>query len=83
MTAELVMRLLGWRISIPEDKRIPFSEEFNLLGAVVSLKEAKAGVATLHNKPSRLVDLHGMVDDVCKKQTVPVSTMETLKGRLL
>eukprot|EP00435_Cladocopium_sp_Y103_P049658 s1454_g15.t1 len=39
-TAEMVMKLLGWRISTSEEKRLPFSEEFNMLGAVVDLKGA-------------------------------------------
>ena len=36
-----------------EDKRSPFSEEFNLLGAVVDLTEAAAGSIAVHNKPSK------------------------------
>ena len=30
-TAELVMKLLGWRISMSDDKRLP--QEFSMLGA--------------------------------------------------
>ena len=76
-TAELVMKLLGWRISMSDDKRLPFSQEFNLLGAVVNLKEATAGIVEIHNKQSRLDDLRILVEDICSKQTVSLSTMET------
>ena len=82
-TAELVMKLLGWRISMSEDKRSPFAQEFNLLGAVVDLSEAKFGVVSVHNKPSRITDLRELVNSICGSQTVAVSTLETLRGRLL
>ena len=38
-TAELVMQLLGWRISTSDDKRLPFATKFTMLGAVVDLSE--------------------------------------------
>ena len=82
-TAELVMRLLGWRISMSEDKRSPFAQEFNLLGAVVNLSEAKSGVVSVHNKPSRISDLQELVNNICSSQTLALSTLETLRSRLL
>ena len=82
-TAELVMKLLGWRISMSEDKRSPFSEEFNLLGAVVDLTKAACGSIAVHNKPSRINDLQSLVQSICGSETVALSTLETLKGRLL
>ena len=82
-TAELVMRLLGWRISMSEDKRGPFSKEFNLLGAVIDLSCATSGIVSVHNKPSRISYLQDLVESICSSQTVALSTMETLKGRLL
>ena len=54
-TAEMVMQLLGWRISMSEDKRLPFAQEFSMLGA----------------------------EEVCSKSLVPLSLLETMKGRLL
>ena len=35
------------------------------------------------NKPSRLEDIAGLVADIVSKQKVPVSLVETLRGRLL
>ena len=36
-TAELVLSLLGWRISMGDEKRKPFSKRFEILGAIVTL----------------------------------------------
>ena len=82
-TAEFVMKLLGWRISMSEDKRSPFAGEFNLLGAVVDLTQSTAGLVAVHNKPSRIADLQGLVQSICQSETVALSLLETLKGRLL
>ena len=35
-TAELVLSLLGWRISMGDDKRKAFSKRFEILGAIVT-----------------------------------------------
>eukprot|EP00435_Cladocopium_sp_Y103_P062520 s739_g24.t1 len=82
-TAELVMDLHGWRISLSEEKRLPFAKEFNMLGAVVDLSETKHGVVRVRNKDSRVKDIGELVEDVCARQLAPASLMETLKGRLL
>ena len=82
-TAEFVMKLLGWRISMSEDKRSPFAGEFNLLGAVVDLTRSTAGLVAVHNKPSRIADLQSLVQSICQSETVALSLLETLKGRLL
>ena len=82
-TAELVMKLLGWRISMSEDKRLPFAPEFSMLGAVVDLSHTAQGVVNIRNKESRVKDIGRLVDEVCGKSLVPMSLVETLKGRLL
>ena len=82
-TAAFVMKLLGWRISMSEDKRSPFAGEFNLLGAVVDLTRSTAGLVAVHNKPSRIADLQSLVQSICQSETVALSLLETLKGRLL
>ena len=82
-TAELLMQLLGWRISTSDDKRLPFSTKFTMLGAVVDLSEMAAGKILVYNKPSRLEDIAALVKDVTSKRKVPLSLIETLRGRLL
>ena len=46
-TAELVMQLLGWKVSMSDDKRLPFAYEFNMLGAVVDLTDSRKGWGSL------------------------------------
>eukprot|EP00435_Cladocopium_sp_Y103_P067316 s126_g29.t2 len=82
-TAELVMQLLGWRISTSDDKRLPFADEFQMLGAVVDLSRSADGIIRVKNKESRIKDISALVDEVCSRDTIPLSIFETLKGRLL
>ena len=37
----------------------------------------------VRNKPSRMADIGAMVEDLCNRDSIPLSTIETLKGRLL
>eukprot|EP00435_Cladocopium_sp_Y103_P035766 s4108_g9.t1 len=74
-TAELVMQLLGWKIST--------SDEFQMLGAVVDLSQSGDGVVRVKNKESRIKDIAALVEDICSRDTIPLSIIETLKGRLL
>ena len=51
-TAEAIMALLGWKISMGEDKRHPFQKCFEILGAVVTLPEPGSKVIQVSNKQS-------------------------------
>ena len=82
-TAELVMKLLGWRISTSEEKRLPFAHVFQMLGAVVDLSETCRGQIFVKNKQSRLDDIKQLVESILEKPKVPLSQIETLRGRLL
>ena len=81
-TAELVMKLLGWKISMSDDKRLPFLKEFNMLGAVVDLRATAEGIVRVRNKESRVADIGSLVDEVCSKDLIQISVLETLRGRL-
>eukprot|EP00435_Cladocopium_sp_Y103_P062973 s66_g24.t1 len=52
-TAELVMELLGWKISVGDDKRKAFSKSFEILGAVITFPEEGSNVIEVSNKSSR------------------------------
>ena len=82
-TAEMVMRLLGWKISKAEEKRLPFSTSFQMLGAVVDLAKSRDGLILVSNKGSRLEDISQLVHTILGKEKVPLSLIETLRGRLL
>ena len=71
-TAELVMQLLGWKVSMSDDKRLPFAYEFNMLGAVVDLTDSRKGWVKVKNNESRISDIiGGLIKSICSKQLVP------------
>ena len=82
-TAEMVMKLLGWRISVSDEKRLPFAGSFQMLGAVINFSESSRGVISVKNKQSRLDDISALVNSIVAKEDAPMSQLETLKGRLL
>lgn len=84
-TAETVMQLLGWKISSGDDKRKPFSKQFEILGAVVSFRDAPDFSIEVCNKESRLIQLAEQVEDLKNHlhQQVSRTKLESLKGRLL
>ena len=84
-TAEAVLSLLGWKISMGEDKRHPFEKKFEILGAVISLPEAGSGTIEVSNKQSRLEQLQNQVEELKLSlgQHVSRSRLESVKGRLL
>ena len=51
------MGLLGWKIAMNAEKRLPFSKRFQMLGAVVDLTQAKDGVVQMSNKGTRVEEL--------------------------
>jgi len=53
-TAERLMALLGWKVSMKEAKRLPFDNRFSPLGVVVDFCESCKGVIIVHNKESRV-----------------------------
>ena len=72
-TAELVMRLLDWRISTSEEKRLSFAHVFQILGAVVDLSETCWGQIFVKNKQSRLDDIKQLVQSILEKPKIPLS----------
>ena len=84
-TAETVMSLLGWSISVGEDKRKPFEKVFEILGAIVKLPMLGSTVVEVSNKPSRILQIQEQVNELKRHlgTTVSRSLLESLKGRLL
>eukprot|EP00435_Cladocopium_sp_Y103_P018620 s4516_g4.t1 len=80
--AEAVMSILGWRISSGEDKRKPFSKSFEILGAVITFKDATIEVS---NKETRLQQIDSQFRELKENlgQSLSRSHLESLKGRLL
>eukprot|EP00435_Cladocopium_sp_Y103_P008138 s3431_g2.t1 len=84
-TAELVMDLLGWKISTGEDKRRPFAKTFEILGAVISFPEQGNTSVRVSNKDSRLEQIKSQVQELrdAAGLSLPRSKLESLKGRLI
>ena len=79
------MNLLGWSISVGDDKRRPFEKAFEILGAVVTLPQCGDLAIQVSNKESRLLQIKEQVNELTGKldESVPRSKLESLKGRLL
>ena len=84
-TAELVLSLLGWRISMGDDKRKAFSKRFEILGAIVTFPPPGGATIEVTNKESRLLQLKQQVNELkgFLKAAAPRAMLESLKGRLL
>ena len=82
-TAEFVMKLLGWRISLSEEKRLPFSAQFSMLGAIVDLTLVAQGIITVMNKPSGIEEMQNLVQQIFSGETTSMASLETLRGRMI
>ena len=82
-TAQVVLRLLGWRVAEEPKKCMPFAQVFDMLGASFSLTRTPAGILEISNKEGRLQALHSLVNKVCADGFVHPAVLASLKGRLL
>ena len=82
-TAETVLALLGWKVAMSEDKRLPFGKRFNMLGAVIDLSQSMEGVVQISNKPSRVSELIASVEALELGADFTESQLQSLRGRLL
>ena len=84
-TAELVMSLLGWDISVGEDKRRPFERSSEILGAIISFEVSPKRCIRVCNKESRIAQIQEMYRELESSINGGISRsfLESLKGRLL
>jgi hypothetical protein len=78
-----VLALLGWKVAMSEDKRLPFGKTFNMLGAVIDLSRSMEGVVQISNKPSRIEELLASVKELALGDDFSESMLQSLRGRLL
>eukprot|EP00435_Cladocopium_sp_Y103_P023589 s953_g5.t1 len=82
-TAETVLKLLGWKIAMSEDKRKPFDKKFQMLGAIVDLSMSAEGAILISNKPNRLEELQAAVAELHVGKFFSETQLQSLRGRLL
>lgn len=82
-TAETVLALLGWKVAMSDDKRLPFGKKFSMLGAIVDLSNSAEGVVHIANKPSRIEELLASVGELAVGGEFSESMLQSLRGRLL
>ena len=72
-TAEMVMKLLGWRISMSDDKRLPFGVEFQMLGRQSSTYPGaeQGDGSSKKQSPAGVADIGAMVEDLCSRDSIP------------
>lgn len=79
---ESVMKLLGWEIAQEERKRLPFSKNFAILGAMVSLGDSHHGIVEVSNKPERLPDIKLLFEELSAGR-LPLAKLASLRGKML
>ena len=80
--SEMVMQLLGWRISTEKAKRFPFEKKFQILGAVMSFEGSTEGLVAVENKPDRISSIRRACEE-CQKGGLTDADLASLKGKLL
>jgi hypothetical protein len=75
--------LLGWKIAMNEEKRLPFSKQFQMLGAVVDLTQAKDGLVQMSNKTTRVEELLETVKRLELGEEFSETQLQSLRGQLL
>ena len=80
--AEEFLGLLGWKISQGE-KVLPFSTEFVMLGAQISLEDTGKGDIVVRNKPGRLEGIKQLAKPFMDGATPDAKLLASLNGKLL
>ena len=80
-TAEWLLSLLGWRFSRKDEKRLPFSPSFSVLGVVFDLTGSQSGHVVVSNKPDRLAAIEQQVADIIAEGSCKPAFAASLRGR--
>ena len=83
LTAEGVLKTLGWSVSQKAGKRLDFDGEFTALGVIVDLRQAKHGKLVVKNKPSRIESLRVQVDEILAANSLSPVVAASLKGKFV
>ena len=74
-----VFALLGWELKpLPEFSQVP-----EPLGAILDLREAKAGTIVISNQAKRIKELVTAIEDIRAQKVVDGKLLEKIRGRIL
>ena len=82
VTAEQLMLLLGWRVSLTFEKRKDFAPIFVALGVQLDLSKSKEGEVIVSNKVSRIAAIKELVDEVVEKGILPQPLAAMFRGKI-
>ena len=80
---EEFLSILGWEIAREPEKRLPASSSFTVLGVVVDLCEAGAGVVKVSNKPGRAVEMEEVLEEVKRTGELSPAMAAKVQGRMM
>ena len=78
---EGLVKLLGWELSITEEKRKPFHHQFVSLGIEVDLSEVSSGWLALRNKPGRVAGIKEQVRELLAREPCLMGFRDALSLR--
>ena len=81
---EALISLLGWKLSVSDQKRKPFESVFVSLGVQVDFSKMREGSLILGNKPGRVDSIAVQVNDILEKKPPVLGFKDALsiRGRL-
>ena len=83
VTANLILKLLGWKVAEDAHKALPFRKVFDLLGASVILHKSAEGTIEIGNKEGRAEALEDLIEGFCKREQLHHSELAKLRGKLM
>jgi hypothetical protein len=81
-TAENFFKLVGWKVSLEDSKRKPFSSKFAPLGVVVDLSGAGSGIIAASNKASRIRSIINECNSIVESDELHPPCARSLLGRV-
>ena len=80
-SANLLVKLLGWRIADGE-KEVEWSECFNALGVTFNVERISLAASTVGNKKGRVEALIPVLEDFIKSGKASTKEIESVRGKL-
>ena len=83
LSAETLLKVLGWKFSETGDKSPDYGATFQVLGAQINLSHlTKAGFFEVDNKPGRVDYICSLLDNVLQKEIFSKRDLAVIRGHL-